>query len=63
MEKYAKENPQYIFSLNAGKETTVYINQSQRDGRLFWGEKFPYERVTTFMLLCVFKLDKGEQGL
>lgn len=30
---------------------------------MFWGEKFPYERVTTYILLCVFKLDQGENEL
>lgn len=66
MEIYATNNPQYIFKLNRRKgvegikdkdTTSVYINQTQRDGRLFWGEKYPFDRVTTFMLLCVFKLE------
>lgn len=30
---------------------------------MFWGEKYPYAEVTTYMLLCVYKLDNGETEL
>ena len=32
-------------------------------GRLYFGEKFPFENIMSFILLCVFKLDKDETSL
>lgn len=43
--------------------TRLFIQLSQPDGRMFVGEKYPYERVANSMLLCVFRLDAKESRL
>jgi len=62
---YAQKNPQYIIEINRkdGKPTELYIQMTQLDGRLFWSEKYPYSNVMKYILLCVFRLEKGEISL
>lgn len=45
------------------KPTKIYISLGQRDGRLFTGEVYPFARVSNYMLICIFALEKNEEEL
>lgn len=58
-------NPQYLLEVKA-KESThtqVFINISQRDGRLIRGIKYPFLEVIHPIVCYVFKLDPGQDKI
>ncbi|KAL4472263.1 hypothetical protein ABPG72_011624 [Tetrahymena utriculariae] len=65
---FALKNPQFIIELknksgSTEKSVPFFINLAQNDGRLFNGEKYPYQKIQQSMMLCLFELKNNQNKL
>jgi len=63
---YAAGNPQYLLEIkrkDASVNTKVVMSLGQIDGRLFHGEKYPYDRIMDGLLVCIFKIPDNKNKL
>ncbi len=64
-----KRTVKYIFHFSRGmvilrkNKKAKFIKIKNYIGRLYHGEKYPYDKVINTILLCVFKLEDNEDML